>query len=326
MPRPGPGPPRPIRGRCWRWSRCRRPRRRCTAPVASWMPRIVLPPGPISRPIFSGSIFVRSSRGAYCEISSFGRVMRDQHLAEDLEAGLAGLVERRPDDLGADAVDLQVELDAGDAVLRAGDLEVHVAEVVLVADDVGEQDPLRVGFLDQADRDAGDRIADRHAGGHQAQRRAADAGHRAESRSIPGCRRSRGSCRGTLPASGSTGLTLRSARAPWPISRRPGPRIGRHFADGERREVVVEHELLRVLVDQAVDPLLVAAGAERDGDQGLRLAALEHGRAVHARQHVDLHSMLRSVLLSRPSGRVPERIRSRTTFSSSSCQAVEHPA
>ena len=82
--------------------------------------------------------------------------------------------------------------------------------------------------------------------------------------------------------------TLRSASAPWPISRRPGPRIGPHFADGERREVVVEHELLAVLVEQAVDPLLVARRAERDGDQGLRLAPLEDGRAVHPRQHIDL--------------------------------------
>ena len=60
-----------------------------------------------------------------------------------------------------------------------------------------------------------------------------------------------------------------------------------HFAHRERREVVVEHEPLRVLFEQAVDALLVAAGAERDGDQGLRFAALEHGRAMHARQHVD---------------------------------------
>jgi hypothetical protein len=61
-----------------------------------------------------------------------------------------------------------------------------------------------------------------------------------------------------------------------------------HLADGERREVVVEHELLRILVDQAVDPLLVLAGAERDGDEGLRLAALEQRRTVHPRQQVDL--------------------------------------
>jgi hypothetical protein len=38
-------------------------------------------------------------------------------------------------------------LDAGDAVLRAGDLEVHVAVVVLVTDDVGEQHPLVLDCL-----------------------------------------------------------------------------------------------------------------------------------------------------------------------------------
>ena len=50
----------------------------------------------------------------------------------------------------------------------------------------------------------------------------------------------------------------------------------------------MQHELLRVFLDQAVDALLVAAGAQSDGDQGLRLAALEQGRAVDARQQVDL--------------------------------------
>ena len=43
-------------------------------------------------------------------------------------------------DLLVDAVDLEVELDAGDAAAGAGDLEVHVAEVIFVAHDVGEQD------------------------------------------------------------------------------------------------------------------------------------------------------------------------------------------
>ena len=42
----------------------------------------------------------------------------------------------------------------------AGDLEVHVAEVVLVAEDVGEDADL-VAFLDEAHRDAGDRRLDR---------------------------------------------------------------------------------------------------------------------------------------------------------------------
>ena len=43
------------------------------APVASWMPLIVLPPGPINRPIFCGSILIVNSRGAYMLISLRGR-------------------------------------------------------------------------------------------------------------------------------------------------------------------------------------------------------------------------------------------------------------
>ena len=50
----------------------------------------------------------------------------------------------------------------------------------------------------------------------------------------------------------------------------------------------MQHELLRVFLDQAVDALLVAAGAQGDGHQRLRLAALEQGRAVDPRQQIDL--------------------------------------
>ena len=50
----------------------------------------------------------------------------------------------------------------------------------------------------------------------------------------------------------------------------------------------MQHELLRILLDQPVDALLVAAGAQRHGHQRLGLAALEHGRTVDPRQHVDL--------------------------------------
>ena len=40
------------------------------APDSAWMPLMTLPPGPMSAPIFSGSMCVRMSRGAYCEMSS----------------------------------------------------------------------------------------------------------------------------------------------------------------------------------------------------------------------------------------------------------------
>ena len=60
-----------------------------------------------------------------------------------------------------------------------------------------------------------------------------------------------------------------------------------HLAYGVGGEVVVEHELLRILLDETVDPLLVPASAQRDGDERLRLAPLKQGRAMHPREQVD---------------------------------------
>ena len=54
-------------------------------------------------------------------------------------------------------------------LVGAGDLEVHVAEVILVAEDVGEHGEALL-LLDQAHGDAGDRRLHRHAGVHQRQR------------------------------------------------------------------------------------------------------------------------------------------------------------
>src|SRR5207249_9514484 len=51
-----------------------------------------------------------------------------------------------------------------------------------------------------------------------------------------------------------------------------------------------------VLLPQPVHALLVAGRAQRRGDQGLRLAAGEDGRAVRPRQHADLASNLAELL------------------------------
>ena len=61
------------------------------------------------------------------------------HDVEDREAGFLGLLQRLGQDVGREAVDLGVELQGGDEVTGAGDLEVHVAEGVLGAEDVGER-------------------------------------------------------------------------------------------------------------------------------------------------------------------------------------------
>ena len=79
---------------------------------------MVLPPGPMSRPIFSGLIFTVSSRGACSLMSAAGLAERREHRLRGCSAGFPGLLQRRLDDLLVDAVDLEVELDAGDALGR----------------------------------------------------------------------------------------------------------------------------------------------------------------------------------------------------------------
>src|SRR6476469_522529 len=71
-----------------------------------------------------------------------GRVDRLAHHLEDGQARVAGLGQRGGQDLGGDPVELGVELERGDELLGAGDLEVHVAEGVLGTEDVGQRDVL----------------------------------------------------------------------------------------------------------------------------------------------------------------------------------------
>ena len=102
---------------------------------------------------------------------------RLEHLAEDELTSPGRLRERVRHDLARDARDLDVHLQRGDAVARAGDLEVHVSEVILGALDVGEDDVV-VALLDEAHGDPGDGGLDRHARIHQRERRPADGAHR----------------------------------------------------------------------------------------------------------------------------------------------------
>jgi hypothetical protein len=70
-----------------------------------------------------------------------------------VHATFARLDEGGVHDLFGNALDLDVHLESGDAALGAGDFEIHVAEVILVAQYVGEHREA-VAFLDEAHRDA----------------------------------------------------------------------------------------------------------------------------------------------------------------------------
>src|SRR5690606_3344090 len=61
------------------------------------------------------------------ELRELGTRLRDRlhHLAEDELTAVMRLAQRLPHDLRRDALDLDIHLDGGDAVLGPGDLEVH---------------------------------------------------------------------------------------------------------------------------------------------------------------------------------------------------------
>ena len=80
------------------------------------------------------------------------------------------------------AGELQVELEAGDAVLGAAQFEIHVAVVILGAEDIVEhQITLQVVLLiiisDETDRDTGDRRLERNARVEEGENAAANGGH-----------------------------------------------------------------------------------------------------------------------------------------------------
>jgi hypothetical protein len=85
-----------------------------------------------------------------------------EHGVEDEGAAFLGLLERGAEDFGGQALGLVVHLQGGDALGGARHLEVHVAQEVFEALDVGEDDVL-VAFLDKAHGDAGHGRLDRHA-------------------------------------------------------------------------------------------------------------------------------------------------------------------
>jgi hypothetical protein len=195
-----------------------------SVPVSSWILRIIEPPLPMISRIFSGLILIVTIRGANSLISSRAVGQDANHLVEDLEPGVERLGQAAPDDRLVDALDLDVHLEGGDPVPGAGDLEVHVTEGVFLAQDVGQH----------GERPSGSEIRPIAAPatgaliGTPASIRARvepqveaieveplEVTHSLTSRMTYG----------NSSWLGRTGRSARSARWPWPISRRPGPRI-----------------------------------------------------------------------------------------------------
>src|SRR5229473_209754 len=210
------------------------------------------------------------------------------HHAEHEQPRVARLMQRLAHHVARHAADLVVHLDRGDAVGRARDLEVHVAEMVLVAEDVGE-DTYLIALLDETHRDSSDRRLDRHPRVHQGETPAAHRRHRGAAVGFENL----GDDANRVREVGLVGQHRREralgerAMANF-AARRSTQEFD--FAGGERRKIVVEHELLVAFAQQRVDFLLVGRGPERHGNERLGFAAREYRGTMRARQHLDLRA------------------------------------
>ncbi len=222
---------------------------------------------------------------ARCELAhlGLGTAHRLDHLGQDVQTRFLGLRQRHLHDLLGDALDLDVHLQRRDAAMRAGDLEVHVAQMILVAQDVGQHREA-VAFLDQAHGDAGHVRLQRHAGVEQAQAAATHAGHRGRTVALGHFRNDAHRVRELV--------LLRQHRDQRALGQAAvadfaplGATEAARLAGGEGRHVVVQHEVVGELAGQRIDALRVAFGAQRGHHQRLRLAAREEGTAMGARQH-----------------------------------------
>ena len=119
---------------------------------------------------------------------------------------------------------------------------------------------------------------------HQREAAAANRGHRRRAVRLERLARRCGWCRGTCRSSGIRRSERALGEGAVTDLASAGAAHGLGLTGREAREVVVEQEALPPLAGERVDLLLVGRGAERGGDDGLRLAALEERRAVHARQ------------------------------------------
>ncbi len=188
-------------------------------------------------------------------------------------------------DLFGDTGDLDVHLQRGDAVSRTCDLEVHVAEVVFVTEDVGENRET-VAFEDEAHGDTGNRLGKRNACVHQRQRGAADRCHR---RGAVGF----GDFGNDAQRVGELfgGRQHRTDSAPCELAVADFTTARRAhaacFTDRVGREVVMQQEAFLVHAGEAVDILLVFAGAEGRNNDRLGFTAGEERRTVRARQNAD---------------------------------------
>jgi hypothetical protein len=181
-----------------------------------------------------------------------------------LQTRFAGLGQGFAHHGDADARDLDVHLQRGNSLPRAGNFEIHVAIMIFGAGDVRENGVF-IAFDDQTHRDTCASGFEWNARVHQSERTAADGGHRGRAVGFEDVRNAAHGV-GEIRIRGHQVRESAFGECAVTDFAAAGTTQEFHFADGERREVVMQHEVLEgIFLEEKILALHVFLGAKRRG-------------------------------------------------------------
>ena len=226
---------------------------------------------------------------ARCVRAHLGRTI--DALVDDFEnggTGFLGLLQSRGQNVSRNAVELGIKLQSGDELGSTGNLEVHIAEGVFGAENIGQglEDVLAVNIAGhEAHGDASNRGLQRHACGEQRQ-----------------CGRAHGTHGGGTVGTNGFGDLTDGVRELFAVRQHRHESLLRQrtvadfaalrgadaagFTGGVRRHLIVVHVTLGLRTGQCVDLLFHLEHVQGGDAQNLGFATLEQCGAVHARHDV----------------------------------------
>ena len=224
-----------------------------------------------------------------CELRDIAtrRVDRLFHYAQDMQTRTFSLVQRNLHDLFGDTFNFDIHLQCRDTVAGTCNFEVHIAQVIFVAQNVRQYNVV-VAFFHQTHCDTRNGSFDWHTCVHQRQRRAAHGSHRRRTVGFGDFRHYTYGVREFVHIRHDCQhAALRQTTVTNFTTLRRTDHAG--FAYGVRREVVVEQEGIGTFAHQFIKNLRVTSGTQRCSNQCLRFTAGEQRRTVSTRQHASTH-------------------------------------
>src|ERR1700687_1145430 len=222
------------------------------------------------------------------------------HDIENMQSGFFRLRESFTHHRNADSQNLDVHLKRGDAGAGPGDLEVHIAVMILGSGNVRQNRVFIVFPDDQAHCDSGAGSLQRYACVHQRERSTANAGHGGGAVGVENVRHN---AHGVRKIRFRRKQARQGALSKGAVSNfsPPGSTQKFNFTYAEWRKIVGQHKALEVILrEKQVKALHVFFRTESEGGERLRFAASKQRGAVNTWQQANFASNLAHLIECAP--------------------------